>query len=102
MRRFVIGAAALAVLAAGTLAMGRTARASGERGGKHAGRGLFGVFGKGDKGAGGALLDRHFTFTDRQGKTLSRREAIKDFSSLSAAASGTDSDVEVHFYGRML
>ena len=102
MRRFVIGVAAIAVLAAGTLVLGRTAPVDEERAAKQADRALIAALGKGDQAAVGALLDRHFTFTDRQGKTLSRREALKDFSTLSAATSGTDSDVEVHFYGRML
>src|SRR5262249_54447238 len=102
MRRFVIGVAAIAVLAAGTLVLGRTASVDEERAAKQADRAVIAALGQGDQGAVGALLGRHFTFTDRQGQTLSRREALKDFSAFTAAASGTDSDVEVHFYGRML
>lgn len=102
MRRFVIGVAAIAVLAAGTLVIGRTAPVDEEQAAKHADHALIAALGKGDQAAVRAFLDRHFTFTDRHGTTLSRREALKDFSALSAAASGTDGDVEVHFYGRML
>jgi hypothetical protein len=102
MRRFVIGVTAIAGLAAGTLVIGRTAPVDEEQAAKHAHHELIATLRKVDQVAVGALLDRHFTVTDRQGKTLSRREALKDFFALSAAASGTDTDVEVHFYGRML
>src|SRR5262249_42382059 len=56
---------------------------------------------KGDRKAVGAALDRRFTWTDAEGKTLSRREALKAFPTL-AAANQADGDVQTHFYGRVL
>jgi hypothetical protein len=100
MRRLVIAVIAIAVLAAGTLVIGRTAPVEDEQAAKEADRAFIANIGKGDQGAVGALLDRRFTFADREGKTLSRRETLKDFAALAAANQG-DSDVQTHFYGRM-
>jgi len=102
MRRLVIGVIALAALAAATLVIGRTGAIDEEQAAKHADRELIARLRTQDRAGIGALLDRHFTLTDRDGRTLSRREALKDLSVLSAAASPADSDVEAHFYGRML
>jgi hypothetical protein len=100
MRRFVIAVTAIAILAVATLVIGRTAPVDEEEAAKQADRAFTANLGKGDQAAVGALLDRRFSFTDREGKTLSRRETLKDFSAL-AAANQADSDVETHFYGRM-
>jgi hypothetical protein len=56
---------------------------------------------KGDPKAVGAALDRRFTWTDAEGKTLTRRETLEQFSALAAANRG-DRDVQARFYGRML
>jgi hypothetical protein len=104
MRRLVIAAiAALAVaaLAAGTLVIGRTAPADDENAAQAAHRAFLANLAKGDRKAVGAALDRRFTWTDAEGKTLSRREALKAFPALVAANQG-DGDVQTHFYGRVL
>jgi hypothetical protein len=100
MRRLLIAVIAIAVLAAGSLVIGRTAPVDDEQAATEADRAFIANLGKGNEGAVAAMLDRRFTFTDREGKTLSRRETLKDFSAL-AAANQADSDVQTHFYGRM-
>jgi hypothetical protein len=104
MRRLVIAAiAALAVaaLAAGTLVIGRTAPADDEHAAQAAHRTFLANLAKADRKAVGATLDRRFTWTDADGKTLSRREALKAFPAL-VAANQRDGDVQTHFYGRVL
>jgi hypothetical protein len=104
MRRLVIAAiAALAVaaLAAGTLVIGRTAPVDDEHAAQAAHRAFLANLAKGDRKAVGATLDRRFTWTDAEGKTLSRREALKAFPAL-VAANQRDGDFETHFYGRVL
>jgi hypothetical protein len=100
MRRLVMAAVAIAVLAAGTLVIGRTAPVDDEQAAKNADRTFIANLGKGDQGAIGAVLDRRFTWTDTEGKTLTRREILKDFATLAAAHPG-DGDVQTRFYGRM-
>src|SRR5215467_9202034 len=100
MRRVLIAAiAAVAVagLAAGTLVIGRTAPAGDEHAAQAAHRALLANLAKGDRKAVGAALDRRFTWTDAEGRTLSRREALKAFPAL-AAANQRDNDVQTHFY----
>jgi hypothetical protein len=104
MRGLVIAAVAVAALAAGTagtLVIGRTAPADDEHAAKAAHRVFLANLAKGDRKAVGGALDRRFTWTDAEGKTFSRREALKAFSAL-AAANQADGDVQTHFYGRML
>jgi len=103
MRGLVIAAVAVAALAAGTagtLVIGRTAPADDEHAAKAAHRAFLANLAK-DRKAVGAALDRRFTWTDAEGKTLSRREALKAFPAL-AAANQTDGDLQTHFYGRVL
>jgi hypothetical protein len=100
MRRLLIAVIAIAALAAGTLVIGRTAPVDEEQAARDAHRVFIANLGKGDQAAIGALLDRRFTFTDREGKTLSRRETFRDVSALAAPNQG-ERDVESHFYGRM-
>jgi hypothetical protein len=100
MRRFVIAALAIAVLAAGTLVIARTAPVNDEEAAKEAHRAFVANLGKGDQKAIGALLDRRFTWTDAEGRALTRRETLKDLPALAAANPG-DGDVQTHFYGRM-
>jgi hypothetical protein len=104
MRGLVIAALAVTALAAGTagtLVIGRTAPANDEYAAKAAHRAFLGNLAKGDHKAVGAVLDRRFIWTDVEGKTLSRREALKAFPALAAANQG-DGDVQTHFYGRVL
>ena len=92
MRRFVIAALAIAVLAAGTLVIARTAPVNDEQAAKEAHRAFVANLGKGDQKAIGALLDRRFTWTDAEGRALTRRETLKDLPALAAANPG-DGDV---------
>src|SRR5712671_2426063 len=101
MRRFVIAAAALVILAAGTFIIGRAVPADDEQAAKEADRAFIANLAKGDQKAIGSALDRRFAWTDTDGKTRNRRETLKDFSAL-AAANQDDSDVQAHFYGRLL
>ena len=100
MRRFVIAAAALVVLAAGTLVIGRTAAVDDEQAAKEADRAFTANLGKGDRRAIGAALDRRFAWTNTEGLTRTRRETLKDFAALATANQG-DSDVQANFYGRL-
>jgi hypothetical protein len=100
MRRFVIAAAALVVLAAGTLVIGRTAAVDDEQAAKEADRAFTAGLGKGDRKAIGAALDRRFAWTNTEGLTRTRRETLKDFAALATANQG-DSDVQTNFYGRL-
>lgn len=100
MRALVIATVAIAALAAGTLVIGRTAPVDDEQAAKAAHGAFIANLAKGDQKATGALLDRRFTWTDVDGKTLNRRETLKALPALAAASAG-DSDVQAHFYGRM-
>jgi hypothetical protein len=101
MRRFVIAALALAGLAAGGLVLGRAAPVDNEQMAKEADRAFVARLGKGDAKAIGGMLDRRFAWIDSEGRTRGRRETLKDLPTL-AAANAADSDVQSHFYGRML
>jgi hypothetical protein len=100
MRRFVIAAAAVAILAGGTFIIGRAVPADNEQAAKEADRAFMANLAKGDQKAIGSVLDRRFAWSDTDGKTRNRREALKDFSALAAANQG-DTDVQAHFYGRL-
>lgn len=100
MRRFVIAAAAVAILAGGTFIIGRAVPADNEQAAKEADRAFMANLAKGDQKAIGSVLDRRFAWSDTEGKTRNRREALKDFSALAAANQG-DTDVQAHFYGRL-
>src|SRR3979411_1416955 len=99
MRRFVIAALAVAVLAAGTLVIARTAPVNDEQAAKEAHRAFVANLGKGDRKAlgaarreaGGAVLDRRFTWTDVEGRALTGRETLKELPAL-AAANAADGD----------
>jgi hypothetical protein len=101
MRRFdIAAAAAVAILAAGTFIIGRAVPADNEQAAKEADRAFMANLAKGDQKAIGSVLDRRFAWSDTEGKTRNRREALKDFSALAAANQG-DTDVQAHFYGRL-
>lgn len=101
MRRFVIAAFAVGILAAGSLVIGRTAPVDDEQAANQAHNAFISGLGKGDRKAIAALLDRRFAWTETEGKTLTRRETLKALPALAAANQG-DGDVQTHFYGRML
>src|SRR4051794_41619534 len=99
MRRFVIAALAVAVLAAGTLVIARTAPVSDEQAAKEAHRAFIANLGKRDQKAIGAALDRRFTWTDTEGRTLTRRGSHNELPLL-AAANAAHGDVQTPFYRR--
>jgi len=101
MRALVIAAVAVAAVAAGTLVIGRTAPVDEEHAAKQAQSAFLANLAKGDQKALGAGLDRRFIWTDAEGKTRTRTETVKELPALAAANRG-DSDVQTHFYGRML
>jgi hypothetical protein len=101
MRALVIAAVAVAAVAAGTLVIGRTAPVDEEHAAKQAQSAFLANLAKGDQKALGASLDRRFTWTDAEGKTRTRSETLKELPALAAANRG-DSDMQTHFYGRML
>jgi hypothetical protein len=101
MRALVIAAFAVAAVAAGTLVIGRTAPVDEEQAAKQAHSAFLANLAKGDQKALGASLDRRFTWTNGEGKTRTRSETLREFPALAAAIRG-DSDVQTHFYGRML
>src|SRR5690349_3773676 len=108
MRSFLIAAIAFAVLAlagiaGGTFVIGRASPAGDEQGAKGAYRAFLAGLDKGDQKGVGALLDRRFVWIGADGRSHSRREALKEFPAISAAsrAEGADRDVQSQFYGRM-
>jgi hypothetical protein len=101
MRALVIAAVAVAAVVAGSLVIGRTAPVDEEYAAKQAQSAFLANLAKGDQKALGASLDRRFTWTDAEGKTRTRSETLKELPALAAANRG-DSDVQTHFYGRML
>ena len=101
MRRVVIAAVALGVIAAGSLVLGRAAPVDSERAAKEADRAFVAKLGKADQKAVAALLDRRFTWIDNNGRTRNRRETLKAFPSFAASAA-RDGNVETQFYGHML
>jgi hypothetical protein len=101
MRTLVIAAVAVAAVVAGSLVIGRTAPVDEEYAAKQAQSAFLANLAKGDQKALGASLDRRFTWTDAEGKTRTRSETLKELPALAAANRG-DSDVQTHFYGRML
>ena len=101
MRRIVIAAVALGVIAAGSLVLSRAAPIDNEKAAKEADRAFVANLGKADQKAVAGLLDRRFTWIDSNGRTRSRRETLKAFPSFAASAA-RDSNVETRFYGHML
>jgi hypothetical protein len=101
MRRIVIAAVALGVIAAGSLVLGRAAPVDSEKAAKEADRAFIANLAKADRKAVAALLDRRFTWIDNDGRTRNRRETLKSFAALAASVAPGD-NVETQFYGRML
>ncbi len=63
-------------------------------------RSFVSALAKGDKNAVGALLDSHFEWTNRAGKTRSKTEALDTLAELAADNQG-DTDVKAHFYSQL-
>lgn len=61
---------------------------------------LVQALGKADKAAVGALLDEKFEWTDADGKTRTKVEALRDLAALAKDNDG-DTDVKTHFYGEL-
>jgi hypothetical protein len=60
-------------------------------------RALMAAAAKGDKGAVAALLDADFSWTDADGVTRNKTESLDNL-----AGTGEETDVQTHFYGRVL
>lgn len=58
------------------------------------------ALGKADKTAAAALLDENFEWTDTEGKTLTKAEALGNLAALATDSEG-DSDVKTHYYGQL-
>ena len=101
MRRFLIAALALGAVVTATLVLGRAAQVDDEKAAREADRVFVAALGKADRGAIAGMLDRRFAWIDSDGRSRNRREALKAFATLAAAAR-PDSEVETRFYGRML
>jgi hypothetical protein len=100
MRRFVIAALALAVIAAGSLVLGRAAPVDSEKAAKEADRVFVANLGKADRSGIGSMLDRRFAWIDSEGRTRNRRETLKAFATFASSAV-PDRDVQAEFLGRM-
>jgi hypothetical protein len=100
MRRFVIAAFALGLIAAISLVLGRAAPVDNENAAKEADRIFVNYLGKADQKRIAGMLDRRFAWIDNNGRNRNRRETLKAFASLAATAT-PDRDIESQFYGRM-
>jgi hypothetical protein len=58
------------------------------------------ALGKADKTAAAALLEESFEWTDREGKTLSKAEALENLAELATDKEG-DTEVKTHYYGQL-
>jgi hypothetical protein len=97
----VIASLALAGLAAGGLVLGRAAPVDEERAAKEADRVFAARLATADHKGIDRMLDRHFLWIDRDGVTRTRRQTLKELPRLAVPRGGA-SDIETHFYGRML
>jgi hypothetical protein len=102
MRRIAIAAAVVvAGVAVGTLLVGHTVAVDDVQAAKEADRAFTASLDRGDQKAIVAALDRRFTWTNADGLTRNRRDTLKDLPALATAEKG-DSDVQTHFYGKVL
>jgi hypothetical protein len=58
------------------------------------------ALGKADKTAAAALLDESFEWTNREGKTRTKAEALENLAALATDSEG-DTDVKTHYYGQL-
>jgi hypothetical protein len=103
MKRFITNSLVLGILCAGTiaaLASRPVAAADDEKAVLQADHALAEALGKADKTAVGALLDENFEWTDTDGKTQTRAEALQDVAALAKDNEG-DTDVKTHYYGEL-
>jgi hypothetical protein len=82
------------------LAIRSVAAAGGEQAVIQADQSLTQALGKADKAAVGALLDEQFEWTNAEGKTRTKAEALRDLTALAKDNEG-DTDVKTHFYGEL-
>jgi hypothetical protein len=91
----MIGASAVALTT-----MPAAAAAQDEQAAFAADRALGAALARSDREATGALLDGDFAWTDVDGRTRTRAEALHDLAALAAAHEG-DAEVQTHFYGAL-
>jgi len=103
MKKFATSALVMGLFFAGTSAglMNRAAAAAeGDQAVLQADHAFTEALAKGDKPAVGALLDANFEWTDADGKTRTRAEALEDLAALAKDNEG-DTDIKTHFYGQL-
>lgn len=102
MKRFTKYFPLIAIVLAGLMAFGagRLAAAGDERAGLQADHEFLRAAAKGDSEVVGKLLDNEFTWTDAQGKTYTRSEALAQLPQL-AAKDENDSKLEPRTYGQV-
>lgn len=103
MKRFIANSLVLGILCAGTiaaLASRPVAAAEDEKAVLQADHALMEALGKADKTTVGALLDENFEWTDTDGKTQTKAEALQEVAALAKDNEG-DTDVKTHYYGEL-
>lgn len=101
--RFVSKAFFIGLICAAALA-GVTSKqlgaASDEESAKNADRGLIDALGNANKTAVGSLLDTNFAWTDADGKTRTKSEALENLPALAADSQG-DTNAQTHDFGQV-
>ena len=103
MKRSVTRVLVVGIFCAGTIAAltnRSSAAAEDDQAALQADHALTEALAKGDKPAVGALLDANFEWTDAEGKTRTRAEALGDLAALAKDNEG-DTDIKTHFYGQL-
>jgi hypothetical protein len=103
MRHFVKLAVVIGVMFGAlfaVLAIRSVAAAGDEQAILQADQSLLQALAKADKTAVGALLDANFEWTDADGKTRTKAEALQDVTALAKDNEG-DTDVKTHYYGEL-
>ncbi len=91
---------AAAVIGASLLATAPAASAQDDQAATAADRALHAALAASDGKTVGSLLDAEFAWTDVEGRTRTRAEALRDLATLTAANQG-DADVQTHAYGAL-
>jgi hypothetical protein len=97
MRALLAKALAIGVICAGLAVAGANGSAVAKDNAAEADHSLAHALGKGDAAEVGKLLDAQFEWTDAQGRTRSKAEALQNLSGLAADAQG-DTDVKTYDY----
>jgi hypothetical protein len=101
-RRVGIALVALAGIITASLVLGRASPVGDEQAARQTDTALVAGLEKGDHKRISALLDRRFTWIDSEGRSRSRRETLKDFSTFFTANRGaSDRDAQTFLYGRL-